>query len=110
MRYCVDVGYPFDMEAAVADPLQEIMGEFSDSAGAGFGMRDEQWLVNGHSTANDLAARVATLLGVKVNATAEALENPGMPYVAVYWEPKNELLWLVIHKDWSAIKEHILGR
>jgi len=101
VRYCIDTGYPLD---GPEPDLGGIMGGLSESAGAGFGIRDEQWYVKGHTRAFELAMACAHELGVELNA--EPVSDIA-PYVSMYWEPGLTILYLIKNRDWRAMRDDI---
>jgi hypothetical protein len=91
MRWCVDIGRPYEADLKDED-FDEIAGTFSESSGSGFGYRDQQYMIKGRRRAQTVATRCEALLNA--HAPGEEYDSQSM-YVAVYWLPKSILLYRV---------------
>jgi hypothetical protein len=112
MRYCIDVGYPFDSRLSDEDfyLIAAAYGDqYPEDAGGGFSVRDMQWYVSGRKNAEAFADEFRTLM-----AEQDDFDDwpEGTAYVVTYWMPKSYMIDLIFRQRdfkelFSYIKERI---
>jgi len=97
MRYIVDIGVPFEHRSdAKFESIAALYGGYCESSGAGFGLRDMQFVVKSKQSARELSK---ALLG---SLPAGGL---GEGYCSFSYEPSSPWYFLYVH-DWREFWDY----